>query len=93
MSGISLGEPSTLTPRNGATVDTVDDDLRLYFAEVGRADLAIDAMPSLDSVGPGHGRPLAATLVKMIRLGNRETVNTSATMTDPQQPTRRGEPP
>lgn len=50
----------------GGTVETVDDDLRRYFAEVNKADLAILAMSSLDSVGEGHGRPLDATLVKMI---------------------------
>jgi hypothetical protein len=50
----------------GGSVDTVDDDLRLYFAEVETADQVVAAMPSLDSTGEGHGRPLDATLVKMI---------------------------
>jgi hypothetical protein len=50
----------------GGNADTVEDDLRLYFAEVGNSDLAIAALPSLDSPGLGHGRPLGATLVKMI---------------------------
>ncbi|MGD2100839.1 MAG: DUF664 domain-containing protein [Acidimicrobiia bacterium] len=51
---------------SGGTVDTVEDDLRRYFAEVDKADLAIAAQPTLESPGEGHGRPLRATLVKMI---------------------------
>ena len=50
----------------GGSVDTVDHDLGLYLAEIDRADEAIAALSSLDSVGLGHGRPLGATLVKMI---------------------------
>jgi hypothetical protein len=50
----------------GGSVDTVDDDLARYFAEVEKADQVVAAMPSLDSTGEGHGRPLDATLVKMI---------------------------
>jgi len=50
----------------GGSVETVDEDLRLYFAEVEKADVAIAQMPSLESKGAGHGRPLRATLVKMI---------------------------
>jgi hypothetical protein len=50
----------------GGSVDTVDDDLTRYFAEVEKADRAIAACPLLDSPGAGHGRPLAAMLVKMI---------------------------
>lgn len=50
----------------GGSVATVDDDLARYFAEVEKADLAIAALPSLESNGAGHGRPLGATLVKMI---------------------------
>lgn len=50
----------------GGSVDTVDDDLRLYFAEVDESDSAIAAIPTLDSTGLGHGRPLGATLIKMI---------------------------
>lgn len=50
----------------GGSVDTVDDDLRLYFEEVEAADGAIAATPSLESVGAGNGRPLGALLVKMI---------------------------
>ena len=50
----------------GGSVDTIDEDLTLYPAEVGRADAAIAATKSLDDVGSGHGRPLDATLVKMI---------------------------
>lgn len=50
----------------GGSVETVDDDLRLYLEEVRKSDAAIAALSSLDSKGLGHGRPLGATLVKMI---------------------------
>jgi len=50
----------------GGSITTVDEDLLRYFAEVELAERAIAAMPSLDSRGGGHGRPLQATLVKMI---------------------------
>jgi Protein of unknown function (DUF664) len=50
----------------GGSVETVEADLRLYFDEIQRSDAAIAALPSLDSMGLGHGRPLGATLVKMI---------------------------
>lgn len=50
----------------GGSVETVDTDLRLYLDEVGKADRAIAAQHSLESEGAGHGRPLGATLVKMI---------------------------
>ncbi len=50
----------------GGSVATVDADLAAYFAEVEKSDRAIAAMSSLESEGKGHGRPLGATLVKMI---------------------------
>jgi hypothetical protein len=50
----------------GGSVETIDEDLSLYLAEVDRADAAIANLASLDEVGRGHGRPLGATLVKMI---------------------------
>jgi hypothetical protein len=50
----------------GGSVDTIDEDLRLYFAEVEKSDRAIAALADLDSPGLGHGRPLGATLIKMI---------------------------
>lgn len=50
----------------GGSVDTIEADLRLYLDEIERADAAIAALPSLDSVGLGHGKPLGATLIKMI---------------------------
>jgi hypothetical protein len=50
----------------GGSVDTVEEDLARYFNEVATADRAVAAMPSLDAEGAGHGRPLRATLVKMI---------------------------
>jgi hypothetical protein len=50
----------------GGSVETVETDLRLYLDEIERADTAIAALLSLDASGIGHGRPLGATLVKMI---------------------------
>ena len=50
----------------GGSPTTVDEDLRWYFDEVDRSAEAIAAMSSLTSEGLGHGRPLQATLVKMI---------------------------
>ena len=50
----------------GGSPETVDDDLRRYFAERERSDRAISQCPSLDTPGVGHGRPLSAVLVKMI---------------------------
>jgi hypothetical protein len=50
----------------GGGVATVDADLTAYLAEIERADRAITALPSLESPGAGHGRPLAATLLKMV---------------------------
>lgn len=50
----------------GGSPDSVNDDLAAWFAEIDRADAAVAAVPSLDAVGLGHGRPLQATLVKMI---------------------------
>lgn len=50
----------------GGSTETLVEDVRLYLAEVERADKAIASLPSLDSLGLGHGQPLGATLVKMI---------------------------
>jgi len=50
----------------GGTVETIEDDLRWYFEEVALSDVAIAEMVLLDSVGAGHGRPLRATMVKMV---------------------------
>jgi hypothetical protein len=50
----------------GGSIETIDHDLSYYFAEVDLADEAIAAMDTLASHGAGHGRPLRATLVKMI---------------------------
>ncbi len=50
----------------GGSVATVDEDLRWYFEEVERAEAAVAAMPSLEAAGLGHGRPLQATLIKMV---------------------------
>jgi hypothetical protein len=47
-------------------LETVDEDLRMYFSEVERSGVAIAGMPTLGSPGEGHGRPLGATLVKMV---------------------------
>ena len=50
----------------GGSVDTVEADLGLYLAEVGRADRAINSLSSLESTGAGHGWTLGAALIKMI---------------------------
>ena len=50
----------------GGSVETVDEDLHRYFAEVEVSDRSIAGLPSLETDGLGHGRPLGATLVKMI---------------------------
>jgi Protein of unknown function (DUF664) len=50
----------------GGSVDTVEEDLRRYVDEVEKSDRAISSLPSLDSEGAGHGRPLGSTLLKMI---------------------------
>lgn len=50
----------------GGSLETVDDDLRIYFDEVAKSDKAIAAMPDIDAIGLGSGRPLGASLVKMI---------------------------
>lgn len=42
----------------GGSAETVDEDLALYFAEVEKANKAIESMPSLTSIGLGHGRSL-----------------------------------
>ncbi|NQV06826.1 DUF664 domain-containing protein [bacterium] len=50
----------------GGSVEIIDTDLRRYFDEVGKVDAAMAALPTIDAVGAGHGRPLGATLIKMI---------------------------
>ena len=50
----------------GGSVETIHEDITRYLSEVERSDRAIAALASLDSPGAGHGRPLGATLVKMI---------------------------
>jgi hypothetical protein len=50
----------------GGAIDTIENDLRWHFEEVARSDTAIADVESLDAAGAGHGRPLRATLVKMI---------------------------
>lgn len=50
----------------GGSAATVDTDLRRYFAEVEASDRAIADLRTLETNGSGHGRPLGATLVKMI---------------------------
>lgn len=67
--GFGGGERATVygdDDYSGGSLETVEEDLRRYFAEVERADRAIAAVPSLDDAGSGHGEPLGATLVKMI---------------------------
>lgn len=50
----------------GGDVDSVDDDIRGWLAEIDRSDAAIAALASLDDRGLGHGRSLRWTLLKMI---------------------------
>ena len=50
----------------GGSASSVEDDLRWYFEEVDKAEAAMTGMSSLDSRGVGHGRPLRATLIKMV---------------------------
>lgn len=50
----------------GGSARTVEEDLGRYFDEVDKARRSVAAMPSLESVGAGHGRPFRATLVKMV---------------------------
>lgn len=50
----------------GGSIGTIEDDLRWYFEEVALSDAAIASTAALDTAGAGHGRPLRATLVKMI---------------------------
>ena len=50
----------------GGSVETIDEDLRGYFAEVEKSDDVIKEIASLDREGAGHGWPLRAALVKMI---------------------------
>jgi len=51
----------------GGSPDTLEADLALYLEEVEKADRAIDSLPSLESEGLGHGRPLQAVLIKMVQ--------------------------
>jgi hypothetical protein len=51
----------------GGSPDTLESDLALYLQEVEKADRAIASVPSLESEGLGHGRPLQATLIKMVQ--------------------------
>ena len=50
----------------GGSPGTVDIDVRLYLAEVDRANAAIEAIDSLDTPGLGHGDPLGHALIKMV---------------------------
>lgn len=51
----------------GGSPETVDEDIAVYLAEVTAADRSIASLATLDSVGAGHGRPLGATLIKMVQ--------------------------
>jgi hypothetical protein len=50
----------------GGSADTAEADLRALLAEIEKSDRAMAALPLADSPGAGHGRPLVATLVKML---------------------------
>lgn len=67
--GLEGGEPVQTYGEDdfaGGSTETVDADLRLFFAEVENADRAIAHTQSPQSEGEGHGRDLRAVLVKMI---------------------------
>ncbi len=64
--GLGGGEQTLRYGEDDYTVDSIEEDLRWYFDEVAMSDAAIAEMVSLDAVGSGHGRPLRATLVKMV---------------------------
>ena len=67
--GLGGGERSMLYGDDdyaGGSVETVDEDLATYLKEVEKSDRAIANLPSIESLGAGHGKPLGATLVKMI---------------------------
>lgn len=51
---------------DAGSAETYEEDVTLYLAEIVKADITIAALASLDSPGLGHGRPLGATLVKMV---------------------------
>lgn len=50
----------------GGSPDTVNEDLGWYFDEVTKSEAVLAGMASLTTPGRGHGRPLQATLIKMI---------------------------
>ena len=50
----------------GGSVDTVEEDIGWYLAEVAMADRAVAGTETLETAGLGHGRTLRATLVKMV---------------------------
>ena len=50
----------------GGSVDSVEADVGFHLAAVEQADQVIGSLPSLKSIGAGHGWTLAATLIKMI---------------------------
>ena len=50
----------------GGSIDTVVVDLERYLDEVVRSDVAIESLPTLETPGLGHRRPLGHTLIKMI---------------------------
>lgn len=51
----------------GGSLESLDTDLDLYFQEIEKADRAISALGTIESPGLGHGRPLGATLIKMVQ--------------------------
>lgn len=66
--GLEGGEDTVLYGEDdyaGATLETLDEDLALYFQKVEEADAAINATPSLEAIGAGSGQPLRWVLLKM----------------------------
>lgn len=50
----------------GGSVDTIEDDIGRWVAEIEKADRAITSMTDLGDPGLGHRRETGATLLKMV---------------------------
>lgn len=50
----------------GGSAQSANEDIARYFQAVELSAHAIAGLPDLDSPGIGHGRPLGATMIKMV---------------------------
>lgn len=50
----------------GGSAESASEDIARYFEAVELSGQAIAGRPDLDSAGLGHGRPLGATMIKMV---------------------------